>query len=135
MWNDLNMRDRHKFIKLAVTNGVYDLDTIHDLYDRKPNMYAIGGETTIQPQIPTEPNRPQIDVQPIIDRIRAEKLAKYSIPESPMEQIKNFTDNLQEERFNKEYVEQLFPTRNINDYIDIKRLSPVIDSKFSFIRI
>lgn len=135
MWNDLNMHDRHKFIRLAVTNGVYDLDTIHDLYDRNPNMYATGGETTIQPQIPTDPNRPQIDVQPIIDRIRAERLAKYTIPESPMEQIKNFTDKLQEERFNREYVEQLFPTRNIDNYIDIKRLSPVIDSKFSFIRI
>lgn len=41
MWNDLNMRDRHKLIRLAVTNGIYDLDTIHSLYDN--NEYKDGG--------------------------------------------------------------------------------------------
>ena len=134
MWNDLNMHDRHKFIRLAVTNGVYDLDTIRSLYDKQENKYGTGGEIEVS-NLPTDPNRKPIDVQPIIDRIRAERLAKYTIPESPMEQIKNFTDKLQEERFNREYVEQLFPTRDTDNYIDIKRLLPVIDSKFSFIRI
>ena len=47
MWNDLDMHDRHKLIKLAVTNGVYDLDTIHSLYDN--NEYKDGGNMRIAP--------------------------------------------------------------------------------------
>jgi len=133
MWNDLNMRDRHKFIKLAVTNGVYDLDTIHDLYDRKPNMYATGGEITIQPQIPTEPNRPQIDVQPIIDRIRAERLARYTAPDSALAQIKELTDNIRENEFKREFAEWINPTRNTNDYVDIRKTIPVAEARPTFI--
>lgn len=133
MWNDLNMRDRHKFIKLAVTNGVYDLDTIHDLYDRKSNMYAVGGETIIQSQIPTEPNRPQIDVQPIIDRIRAERLVRYTAPDSALAQIKELTDNIRENEFKREFAEWINPTRNTNDYVDIRRTIPVAEARPTFI--
>ena len=45
MWSDLNMHNRHKLIRLAVTNGVYDLDTIHSLYDN--NEYKDGGNMRI----------------------------------------------------------------------------------------
>lgn len=39
MWNKLSMKDRAKYIKLGVANGVKDLNTIRDAY----NKYAKGG--------------------------------------------------------------------------------------------
>lgn len=39
MWNKLSMKDRAKYIKLGVANGITDLSTIRDAY----NKYAEGG--------------------------------------------------------------------------------------------
>ena len=40
MWNKLSMKDRAKYIKLGVANGITSLDEIRDIY----NKYAEGGE-------------------------------------------------------------------------------------------
>ncbi len=39
MWNDLSMADRAKYIQLGISNGITDLSTIRDTY----NKYAEGG--------------------------------------------------------------------------------------------
>lgn len=39
MWNKLSMTDKAKYIKLAVNNGITDLDTVRKVY----NSYAKGG--------------------------------------------------------------------------------------------
>ena len=39
-WNDLSMQERAEVMKLALENGIYDLDIIRKGY----NEYAKGGE-------------------------------------------------------------------------------------------
>lgn len=39
MWNDLSMRQKSDLISLGVKNGITDLTTIKDIY----NKYAEGG--------------------------------------------------------------------------------------------
>lgn len=43
MWNKLSMKDRAKYIKLGVANGITDLNAIRESY----NKYAEGGELEI----------------------------------------------------------------------------------------
>lgn len=133
MWKDLTLRERHRFIKIAVQCGVYDLDIIRSLYDKNENSYDTGGETNTPAPAPTKPNRQPIDVKPILDKIREDRLAKHTNPESPMEQIKAFTDKLQEERFNREFMEWLLPSYTRN-YIDVRRTVPVAEARPTFIR-
>lgn len=43
-WNNLSIRDKAQIIKLGVSSGIHDLDTIRDTYN---NVYAEGGEKPI----------------------------------------------------------------------------------------
>ena len=45
LWDELSMAEKSDMMKLAVENGVYELDTIRDAY----NMYANGGGIHIAP--------------------------------------------------------------------------------------
>ena len=76
MWSDLNMHDRHKLIRLAVTNGVYDLDTIRSLYDNTQNTYSDGGD------LQTEPNRTLPPVDKTIEMVKMKALEKALIEQS-----------------------------------------------------
>jgi hypothetical protein len=54
MWNKLSMKDRAKYIKLGVANGITSLDTIIKVY----NKYAEGGEldgTILLPEVVVTP--------------------------------------------------------------------------------
>lgn len=44
-WNKLSMRERADIMKLAIDNGIYDLDTIRGAY----NEFASGGNIHIKP--------------------------------------------------------------------------------------
>lgn len=51
-WDDLNMGDKSRMIKLAVDSGITDLRTIRDVY----NSYADGGVIEAAPSIPYVPS-------------------------------------------------------------------------------
>lgn len=51
-WDDLNMGDKSRMIKLAVDSGITDLRTIRDVY----NSYAEGGVIESAPSIPYVPS-------------------------------------------------------------------------------
>lgn len=73
-WDELNQRDKAEFIKIGITNGYRDLDSIKDLYTKsinedknylsnkgyiyERNKFAFGGNITFQPNIykPTNDN-------------------------------------------------------------------------------
>jgi hypothetical protein len=133
MWKDLTLRERHRFIKIAVQCGVYDLDIIRSLYDKNENKYDTGGEPNTPAPAPTKPNRQPIDIKPILDKTREDRPAKYTNPESPMEQIKDFTDKLQEERFNREFMEWLLPSYT-SKYVDVRRTVPVAEARPTFLK-
>ena len=41
MWKDLSLKDKSALMQIMVNNGIYDLSTIRDTY----NKYAEGGST------------------------------------------------------------------------------------------
>ena len=45
-WNSLSMQERAEVMKLAIENGIYDLDTIRAGY----NEFAKGGKIHIKPE-------------------------------------------------------------------------------------
>lgn len=107
MWSDLSMKERHKFIKIAVQCGVYDLDTIHSLYDKQENMDDSGGQ--IAPlSVPTNPNKKPIDASVALNGIRKIDLEKQSKEADIFEQIKPLIDYLQQQAI-KERQKEFLP--------------------------
>ena len=98
------------------------------------NNFDIGGD------LQTEPNRPEIDTQPIINRIRANNLAKYAIRNNELQQIQDLTDRMYEEEIKRRTMGWLNPSGHIednygnNNYVDIRTTIPTADSKFTFIK-
>lgn len=42
-WNDLSMKDKASYIRMGVENGITDLDTIREVY----NKFAEGGNLNV----------------------------------------------------------------------------------------
>lgn len=115
------LQQEYDFVNNIVPYGKLGMDTPENIrrkeeLERKnrnttfdyTNNFAIGGD------LPTDPNRLPIDTNPIIDRIRAERLARYIAPDSALAQIKELTDNIRENEFRREFAEWINP----NPYIE-----------------
>lgn len=97
MWKDLSMKDKASYIRMGVENGITDLDTIREVY----NKFAIGGPVKksnyyYADSDTTDPNF--TDLTPIGEGVYKNKFGKVvydTTKVTPPEKDKSINDNLQ----------------------------------------
>lgn len=96
-WNDLSMKDKASYIRMGVENGITDLDTIREVYNKfaeggpvkKSNYYYADSDTT-------DPNF--TDLTPIGEGVYKNKFGKVvydTTKVTPPEKDKSINDNWQ----------------------------------------
>ena len=97
MWKDLSMKDKASYIRMGVENGITDLDTIREVYNKfadggpikKSNYYYANSDTT-------DPNF--TDLTPIGEGVYKNKFGKVvydTTKVTPPEKDKSINDNWQ----------------------------------------